>query len=86
VLDEAQGVEVESVELLGGLDVVKDDAGGDGRGGMAGEAEVFEGMDAELALDERDGVVAGPDPVVDGGSCNDAVACTVQICSQVGIG
>jgi hypothetical protein len=50
-LDEAQGIEVQGVEFLRGLDVVEDDSGGDGCAGMAVQAEAFEGFDAEFAFD-----------------------------------
>ena len=68
---EVEGVDVADFGLLRGADVVDDGAGGDGCGGMTGEAEAFEGAAAELALEERDGEVGGEGPVVDGGASFD---------------
>jgi len=45
----------------------------DGRGWVRGEAEAFKGADVELALDQWDREVAGPDPVFHTGAGGNAL-------------
>ena len=75
---------MDGIELLGGLDVVENDSRCDGGGWMALQAEALEGADAELALDQRDGVVAGEDPVVDSGFGGGAVAGSIEFMGNLG--
>ena len=65
-------VDVLGVDFLRGADVVEDGAGGDGGGGMMVETEAFERADIKLALDERHGEVAGPNPVFNAGAGGNA--------------
>ncbi len=70
---EAKGIDVEGVVFLRGADVVEHDAGGDGGGFVADQTEALEGTDMKLALDERNGKVAGPHPVFDAGAGGNAL-------------
>ena len=74
---------MQCVQFLGGLDVVQNDSRGDGGARMTCETEAFERLDAKLAFDQRNGVVAGPDPVVDSGSCSYSVAASVDLGGEV---
>jgi hypothetical protein len=65
VLLKAQAVNVQRLVLLRGAHIVEERAGGDGGGGMIVEAEALQSAHIQLALDERNGKVAGPDPVLD---------------------
>jgi|GEM_PF-4387121 len=64
----AEGVEVVECALLGGAEVVDDGSGGDGGGGVVGEAHAVEGVDAELLAKEREGIVLSEGPVFDFGA------------------
>ena len=61
----ADAIDVIERAALGGADVVQHGASRGGCGGSAGESKAFERKDAEMILDERDGVVGGEDPVVE---------------------
>jgi hypothetical protein len=70
---ETERVDMASVVVLGAANVMDDGAGGDGRCGMAGETEAFEGAAPELTFKERDGAVSREHPVVDGSPRADLV-------------
>src|SRR6266581_1081721 len=59
--------------LLRGADVVEDGSGCDGCGIVADQAIAFEGANSELALDERHGEVAGPNPIFNAGAGRDLI-------------
>ncbi len=61
----AQAINVRKITRLRGADVVQRCAGGDGGGGMAGEAEAVEGARMQLPLKERQGVVGAEGPGVE---------------------
>ena len=61
--------------LLRGAHVVQHGSGGDGGGLMADQAEAFERTHIQLALDQRHGEVAGPDPVFHAGAGSDTFQC-----------
>ena len=73
VLFKAERVDVEGFVFLGGANVVEDGSGGDGGSVVADEAVAFERADAQLALNEGDGEVAGPDPVFNAGAGGDLI-------------
>ncbi len=86
MLLEFEAVDVQGFDLLRGSDVVENCAGSDGGGGMGGEAVAFEGADVELALDQGDGEVAGPHPIVEARAGGNAVKAAFQLGGQLGAG
>jgi len=64
-LDEAQGIEMQRVDLLRGLNVVQHNPRCDGGAWMSGEPESLERLDSEFAFNQRHGVVACPNPIID---------------------
>jgi len=73
VLFKFETVDMEGFVFLRSTNVVKNRAGSDDRGIVTDEAEAFERVDTELTLDEREGEVAGPDPIVNAGAGGNAV-------------
>ena len=63
MLLEAQSIDVQRIVFLSGTDVMEDRAGSDGRRLVPDEPIAFERAHVKLALDQRNGKVARPDPV-----------------------
>src|SRR5580658_2408181 len=79
VLLEFQTVNVQRFNLLRGANVVEHCAGCYGSSRMAVEAVAFERADVQLALNQRHGEFAGPDPVFDAGPCSDTLEAAVKL-------